>query len=165
MAIQINEPARHRELAVCVPSSTLLVTEAFSEATEPSDRHGGVLARVSVLVVEDDDDARELLQMTLELAGASVQAAASVAAARQLLAECLPDLILSDIGMPLEDGYSLAAYVRQHIPEHIPMLALTAFTSAEDRAKAASSGFDAHLSKPIDANVLLETIEHWVRSN
>jgi signal transduction histidine kinase/ActR/RegA family two-component response regulator len=122
------------------------------------------LAGISVLVVDDDSDARELTSMLLRKNGAVVRSAASAAEAFSALSssvDFVPDLLLSDIGMPDEDGYSLIARVRALSPQHValvPAIALTAFGSAEDRARAFASGFDAHLTKPIEPNQLVDEI-------
>ncbi len=158
------------EFRVRLPISALSASAPIhasvtDEAREPArfgDRPGAALARSSVLVVDDDDDARELLQMTLELAGARVQAADSVAVACQMLASAQPDLVISDIGMPIEDGYVLASYVRHHFGSRLPLIALTAFATREDRERTTASGFDAHLAKPVEANLLLATASSLV---
>lgn len=119
---------------------------------------------ISILVVDDDPDARELTSMLLRKNGATVRAAASAAEAFSALsssADFLPDLLLSDIGMPDEDGYSLIARVRAlALPNvaSVPAIALTAFGSAEDRERAFASGFDAHLTKPIEPSQLVGEI-------
>lgn len=119
---------------------------------------------ISILVVDDDPDARELTSMLLRKNGATVRAAASAAEAFSALstsADFLPNLLLSDIGMPDEDGYSLIARVRAlTLPNvaSVPAIALTAFGSAEDRERAFASGFDAHLTKPIEPSQLVGEI-------
>jgi signal transduction histidine kinase/ActR/RegA family two-component response regulator len=133
-----------------------------------AERHPGAtsapLVGISVLVVDDDSDARELTSMLLRKNGAVVRSAASAAEAFSALSssvDFVPDLLLSDIGMPDEDGYSLIARVRALSPQQValvPAIALTAFGSAEDRARAFASGFDAHLTKPIEPNQLVDEI-------
>jgi CheY-like chemotaxis protein len=118
----------------------------------------------NILVVDDDPDARELTALLLRRHGAEVRPAASAAEAFSTLAasaDFLPDLLLSDIGMPDEDGYSLITRVRALTPGsggRIPAIALTAFGSNEDRARAFSCGFDAHLTKPVEPNQLVAEI-------
>jgi PAS domain S-box-containing protein len=112
---------------------------------------------VKVLIVDDEADAREMLALLLRQSGAEVMTAASAAEAlavfTQDTAECKPDVLVSDIGMPGEDGYMLIRQVRALAPEQggkIPALALTAYARTEDRIKALSSGFQFHVPKPIE---------------
>lgn len=108
---------------------------------------------IQVLIVDDELDTREFLVTALEQYGASVTAAASVSEAIRLL-ECFkPDLLLSDIGMPVEDGYALIRYIRTKPPEQggsIPAAALTAYAREEDRILALEAGFQMHVPKPIE---------------
>jgi CheY-like chemotaxis protein/nitrogen-specific signal transduction histidine kinase len=117
----------------------------------------GVLDGVRVLVVDDDPDARELLDIALHEAGAEVHVVDSTRAAVGELASFRPDLLLSDIGMPGEDGYALIHEVRSQesgARGHLPAIALTAFASNADRERALACGFDVHVAKPIDAGDL-----------
>jgi signal transduction histidine kinase len=112
-----------------------------------------LLDGVRVLVVEDEEDTRELLIASLRQCGADVTAAASVAEALESLDRSLPDVLVSDLAMPGEDGYSLIRKVRARGPEaggKIPAAALTAYARAEDRVRALASGFQRHLPKPVD---------------
>ncbi|MEO6392316.1 MAG: ATP-binding protein, partial [Pyrinomonadaceae bacterium] len=132
--------------------------------TGPLDAKQLSLAGFNILVVDDDPDARELTSLLLRQHGAEVRPAASAAEAFSTLAasaDFLPDLLLSDIGMPDEDGYSLITRIRvleSASDGRIPAIALTAFGSNEDRARAFSSGFDAHLTKPVEPNQLIAEI-------
>ena len=122
------------------------------------------LAGINVLVVEDDPDSREVLQLFLEQNGASVRAADSARAAMAELTETgrdLPDVIVSDLAMPEEDGYSLVSRIRQLTPEHggrIPALALSAFASVESRQRAFESGFQRYLTKPFEPDLIVDQI-------
>jgi CheY-like chemotaxis protein len=106
-----------------------------------------------VLVVDDEDDARTLVATVLENCGCRVTTADSVQDAMQHIDDEVPDILLSDIGMPQEDGYSLIRKVRA-LPRDkggdIPAAALTAYTRAEDRRRMLNAGFSIHLGKPID---------------
>jgi CheY-like chemotaxis protein len=114
----------------------------------------GVLRGAAVLVVEDAQDARELLVEVLQEAGAQVKAVSNVPDALAILSSSTLDLLVSDIGMPVADGYSLIREVRkQHAA--LPAVALTAYARGEDRAKAITEGFDVHLPKPIDPGELI----------
>jgi signal transduction histidine kinase/ActR/RegA family two-component response regulator len=111
------------------------------------------LAGVRVLVVDDERDARELLQRVLEESGAEVVVAGDAAAALAALPHYGPHVLVSDIGMPGTDGYELLSRVRVLPPEQggtVPAIALTAFARAEDRERALRAGFDAHLAKATD---------------
>jgi CheY-like chemotaxis protein len=125
------------------------------------------LASLHVLVVEDDADARELLHAVLEQRGARVTAAHSVAAAVAALHECPPDVIVSDIAMPEEDGIALAKKVRAlKAPESAtPMIAVSAFVASSDRHRALEAGFDRYLFKPIDFDELCSAIETLARGD
>ena len=119
------------------------------------------LTGLRLLVVEDDPDARVLLQTMLKKCEAEVKAADSAARALAILAEWRPDLLISDIEMPREDGYSLIRQVRSRgrtDGQRLPAIALTAHARAEDRVRALTAGFDAHVAKPVEANELLTVI-------
>ena len=121
----------------------------------------GRLDGVRVLVVDDDEDARDLVAWLLGSRGAEVSLASSAEEGRGQFAAVRPDVVVSDIGMPLEDGYSFVASLRALPPEGgglVPSIALTAFTSRKDRDRALAAGFNAHLTKPIDAQELLAAI-------
>jgi CheY-like chemotaxis protein len=123
------------------------------------------VAGLRVLVVEDDDDARDLLIEVLSVRGCVVQAAGSAAEAFEQLEADVPDLIISDIGMPDEDGYSLLRRVRALPKERggqLPAIALTAFTGERDKAMAHAAGFHAHLGKPVRLGELVETMRRLV---
>jgi CheY-like chemotaxis protein len=103
--------------------------------------------------VDDDADARQLIAEILSRCGAQVRTAASAAKALEALRLWMPDVLLSDIGMPGGDGYSLIESVRALPAEHggaIPAAALTAYAGAEDHARVLSCGYQAHLPKPIE---------------
>lgn len=131
------------------------VTRAESEPPPPPravDLRGG-----KVLLVDDEHSARELLREVLVEHGATVETAASVEEAMQAFERFAPHVIVSDLGMPREDGYSLLRRVRA-IPggERPYTIALTAYAGSEDRAR--NAGFDAHAVKPIDIDALLALI-------
>ncbi|HYF37389.1 MAG TPA: PAS domain S-box protein [Prosthecobacter sp.] len=125
-----------------------------------------VLTGVTVLVVDDENDARDLISRMLAKAGATVGTAGSARAALELMAQTVPDVLLSDIGMPVDDGYALIRAVRQ-LPAKkggkVPAIALSAYTRTEDRVAAISAGFQLYLAKPCDALELLTMIDSLVR--
>ena len=115
------------------------------------------LAGLRVLVVDDEADARELLQLLLADYGAQVRLADGAEAALQAIAAWQPDVLVSDIGMPIVDGYELLRQVRAQ-GATLPAIALTAFASADDRVRALRAGFRAHVSKPVEPAGIVATI-------
>ena len=123
-------------------------------------RELSTLAGVHVLVVDDEADARELLTAILHRAGANVVAVGSAVEALDSLHQRRADILVSDIGMPDEDGYALIHKVRGLDPERgaVPAIALTANARAEDRSHALEAGFQMHLAKPIDPGEFTRTV-------
>lgn len=124
--------------------------------------NGLQLDGIRVVLVEDEVDARESLTTALELFGASVVAVNSAAAALSAMEAHPPDILLSDVGLPGEDGYTLIKQVREReleLGRHVPAAALTAHVRAEDRATALRAGFDAHVHKPIDPLALARLVK------
>ncbi|WZO99003.1 PAS domain S-box protein [Isosphaeraceae bacterium EP7] len=112
---------------------------------------GGKLAGLKVMVVDDEPDARQLLRRVLEGCLAEVTEASSAEDALSNLESSVPDLIISDIGMPVQDGYEFIRRVRTlHTAKDLPAVALTAFARAEDRKRALLAGFQRHIAKPVD---------------
>ncbi|MFY9574328.1 MAG: ATP-binding protein, partial [Blastocatellia bacterium] len=127
------------------------------------------LADLRVLIVDDELDARELLVAMLERHGAEVIAVCSAADALAVLgasSDFAPDVLISDIGMPGEDGIDLITKVRQMSPDHggrIPAIALTAYARAEDRARVLAAGFQRHVTKPVEPSQLAFTVADLAR--
>jgi hypothetical protein len=112
-------------------------------------------------VVEDETDTRDLIAAVLGRSGAEVQTAATASEALRALESWIPDVIVSDIGMPGEDGHALIKKVREldaKQPGWIPALALTAYATVEDRMRALSAGFQMHMSKPLDPAELVSVV-------
>ena len=110
------------------------------------------LDNLRILVVDDHDDGRRLTKLVLTQAGASVEAVASAREACQLCEVRPPDVLVSDIGLPDEDGYSLIRQIRRREKEHggfLPAVALTGYARADDRDRALAAGFQAHVPKPV----------------
>lgn len=133
--------------------------EADALARKPA-QQTTLLAGLRVLVVDDEQDALDVLRLTLVRSGARVMTAATVAAALELLAQDeRPDLLISDIGMPNADGYTLIRTVRAREAElglpRLPAIALTAYARPQDRAQVLAAGFDTHLAKPFEPTTLL----------
>ena len=119
------------------------------------------LANVHVLVVDDELDARELVKRLLEMAGATVSMAGSSSEAMERILAARPDVLVCDIGMPAEDGYSLIRQLRvleESRESALPAVALTAYARSEDRTKAIRSGFQNHLAKPVEPAELLAIV-------
>ncbi|MEH1944435.1 MAG: response regulator [Nostoc sp.] len=127
----------------------------------------GTLAGLDILVVEDDDDTRFFITTVLEMDGAKVIAVPSAAAAHQALSELQPDILICDIGLPGEDGYSFIYKIRALNPKNggrVPAIALTAYADSEARIRALEAGFDTHVSKPTDPEELVEIVACLVAS-
>ncbi len=122
------------------------------------------LTGISILIVEDNDDSRKLLQTILARSGARVAVAEDVPAAMQVLAAMTPDIIVSDIEMPGEDGYSFIRKLRLQEPQlaRVPAIALTAYTRSVDRLRALAAGFQSHMSKPVDPPELVAAVRSLV---
>jgi signal transduction histidine kinase/integral membrane sensor domain MASE1/CheY-like chemotaxis protein len=125
---------------------------------------GSKLSRLSILVVDDDSDSRNMLEMALRSEGADVATAASVREALAALdrKDWRPALLLSDLGMPEQDGYDLIRILRSRSVEdggQLPAIALTGYAGKEEGEKTLKEGYHAHLSKPVDWSHLLRTIE------
>ena len=126
------------------------------EGSGGGEMHGALLNGARVLVVDDNEDARELISTVIRSAGGTTIPVASVTEARQAIEADAPDAIVSDISMPGENGYDFARELRSIEPTTaVPLVAVTAFTRVEDRNRALAAGFDAHLSKPFEARALV----------
>jgi CheY-like chemotaxis protein len=122
-------------------------------ANDATDRIDGL----TVLVVDDEPDTRELLRQGLEYCGATVRVAASAAEALSALGNEVPDVLISDIGMPGVDGYDLIRQIRTLQTEQgrrVAAIALTAYTRVEDRLQALRAGYDMHVPKPVELTEL-----------
>ena len=124
------------------------ITEFETRERQPASLNG-----LRVLVVDDEHDARTLLTAMLERCGAQAVAVSSAREGLDSLESWKPDVLIADIGMPVEDGYALIKKVRALPRErggHTPALALTAYARTEDRVRALSEGYQVHLAKPVD---------------
>jgi PAS domain S-box-containing protein len=120
------------------------------------------LTGLRVLLVDDDDDTRELLTRVLETAGLTVSAAPGAREALAMLSLVEPDVLVSDLGMPGEDGFSLLASIRESHAD-LPALALTAHAHTRDRARVLAAGFQLHVPKPVDPSELVLAIASVIR--
>jgi CheY-like chemotaxis protein len=112
----------------------------------------------SILIVEDNADAREALRMLLELDGHTVEAAAEGAEALEIMRAKDPDIALVDIGLPGIDGYEVARRVRERDPRRPLLIALTGYGQPEDKRRATDAGFDSLLVKPVDPAALADLL-------
>jgi CheY-like chemotaxis protein len=143
------------------------IREAQKEQLESGKKEGKFLG-LEILIVEDDEDSRNVLEIFLNQFGAVVKSAESVTDAFDILetqTSGLPDLIISDIGMPNEDGYSFIKRIRKskHFKD-IPAIALSAFTAEENKRKALSFGFQKYHTKPFEPDLLVEEIKKLLDS-
>lgn len=119
---------------------------------------------VTVLLVEDDEDTRDVLKAMLEMCGARVCCAESARDGLQCFQREQPHAIVSDIAMPGEDGYWLIGEVRRQLrvpAEKVPAVAVTAFTGQHPRAAALAAGFQAHLAKPVEPAELVAAVARF----
>ncbi len=132
---------------------------ATTSLPQPETSDDAALCGLRVLLVDDEEDARELLETVLVDAGAVVETAGSVDEAVEALRRFDPHVLVSDIGMPDEDGYSLMRRARSELGARVPpSIALTAYTRPEDRMKALSVGFTTHIAKPVSPADLLSAV-------
>ncbi|BAY24554.1 two-component hybrid sensor and regulator [Calothrix sp. NIES-2100] len=167
--VQVDSPGEEQGATFTVKLPLLSPTQATISSLHKEDDSASVLypslLGVRVLVVDDEVDSREFITTVLQQSQAEVQAAASVPEALQIIQEWKPDVIVSDIGMPTEDGYSLIRKVRSLPPEqggNVPAAALTAYARAEDRMRAIQEGYQLHLPKPIEPAELATVVASLV---
>jgi CheY-like chemotaxis protein len=128
------------------------------------------LVGLRILTVEDDPDSREMLEMILRSKGADVAAVGSVYEALQILKEkeWRPEVLVSDLGMPDEDGYDLIKKIRSMTVEEggqVPAIALTGYAGKDEGERALRAGYQLHLTKPVDWSHLVETIAAFADGN
>jgi PAS domain S-box-containing protein len=137
------------------PQAAAATVMAASEESTPK------LKDIRVLVVDDEADAREMLNLMLRQYGAEVRAAASAREALQVLQQWQPDVLVSDVGMPNEDGYALIDQVRALEPEqgrNIPAVALTGYAGEVDRSRLLAAGYQLHFPKPVEIAKLANAV-------
>lgn len=119
------------------------------------------LIGLRVLLVDDEPDTLEIVSVMLKQYGAQVRVTASTAAALEALSEWTPDVLISDLGMPGEDGFALIGQVRTLAPEqggNIPAAALTAYVSEDDSLRALAAGYHTHIAKPVEPITLAAAV-------
>ena len=120
-----------------------------------------ILEGLRILVVDDEADSRELVSAILTRCGSQVRCSESAADAMEAFKEWQPDVVISDIGMPVEDGYSFIRRLRKlrtKRAKQIPAVALTAYVNRQDKARALAAGFQAHIAKPVEPKALVKLI-------
>jgi CheY-like chemotaxis protein/anti-sigma regulatory factor (Ser/Thr protein kinase) len=149
-------PGKGSRFAVCLPVAAIVASGSPEERAADARLS---LRGLTVLVVDDAADARNLVQAALQEHGAEVVLADSAAAAMTALDAGHIDVLVADIGMPYEDGYALIRNVRQHARHHdLPALALTAHGSEEDRRRIAGAGYQGYQIKPAPLPALVGEI-------
>ena len=144
--------------------------ETDAEAEAQQNQPMASLAHVRVLLIDDDADARDLSQAVMEQCGAMVMAVASGAEALAALgassADRLPQVIVSDLGMPSEDGFQVIRRIRALGPQlsRIPAVAVTGYATSEDVQRALDAGFQVHISKPMDPNTFVAAVAELART-
>ncbi len=149
---------------VTLPTHVAQSAAVGQPASRPASRPLASLRDVRIILVEDDDDTRELLRLALEGAGADVDAVASAKEARREIMDDAPDVLISDVRMPDEDGYSLIQSLRT-AGISTPAIALTALARREDADAARAAGFQLHLAKPIDTAGLIDAVSRLVQDH
>lgn len=150
---------RGATFTVCLPVGALRAPEA--EDAKPVAEAQPALQGTSVLLVEDDASAAVMLRTALQLSGAKVRCERSAAAALEALRDEIPDVLVSDLAMPNEDGFELIRQVRStlRIPvERLPAIALSAFSDTQTRVRVLGAGFQQFLQKPVDLDVLAAAV-------
>ena len=149
------------------PVSTKTETESFSHQfpSEPSESSEHSLEGIHILLVEDDEDSREMLKVLFSQYNIKTTAVDSAAEALDAIRKIQPDIIISDVGLPGENGYSLIRKIRQLAPAangQVPAIALTGYASLQDRSYALEAGYQEHLAKPVDLDILIELVKNLV---
>jgi CheY-like chemotaxis protein len=140
----------------------------YSGRVTPARAHGYELRLdgILILVVEDHADSRDVLRQFLESRGAKVLPAGDGIEALEILEARIPDIVLTDIRMPRMDGVQLAHRMKRHVRwARVPISALTAYNTPADLRTTLEAGFDGHMEKPINFDVLLTTVSRLVRRN
>jgi PAS domain S-box-containing protein len=135
------------------------------EPDDMAEQQGARLDGVEILLVEDDRDVLEAMTFALRARGACVRPASSVREAWAAYIERAPDIVVSDLGMPDEDGYSLLRRIRIGGNVAVPAIALTGFTRFEDRERTLLAGFAAHMAKPVESERLVEAVRSILESH
>jgi len=168
IAVRSEGEGRGSTFTVTLPLGAMSATveetmaaDGARPAAKPHDLRG-----IRVLVVDDHSDARELIRAVLETCGAEVETAADVDEAMAAFTERVPNVLISDIGMPGQDGYDLIQKIRKLPPNRgggVPAAALSAYARTEDRRRALNAGYSMHLAKPIEPGELIDVVASLTR--
>ena len=170
-SVSVESEGTNKGATFIISLPVLAVEQPLSASNEDSDepdepvKANTLPAGTKVLLVEDNDDSREMLIAMFAQSDLEIIAVASVAEALKVIEQGKPDILISDIGMPEEDGYDLIRKVRQLSPENggrIPAIALTGYASLQDRALALEAGYQEHLSKPVDIDELFKLVKNML---
>ncbi|QFS42614.1 PAS domain S-box protein [Nostoc sphaeroides] len=162
--VQAESPGEGLGTTFTVELPLLVRSEQITRGENESlDSHAdsSLLSDTQVLVVDDEPDIRDLITFILQDYGVQVTAVSSAQEALQALSESIPDVLISDIGMPKTDGYMLMREVRSRSPQQggmIPAIALTAYAGEMNQQQALAAGFQMHISKPVDPDALVKAI-------
>jgi two-component system, sensor histidine kinase len=156
VAVVSEGPGRGSEFTVRLPLGKADPPPGATAPSAPRSRH--------VLVIEDNTDAREMLRIALELDGHRVETAADGVGGVETALRTTPDLVLVDIGLPGLDGYAVARRLRAALGDRVTLVALTGYGQSEDRRRTSEAGFDAHLVKPVDPDVLTRALATGFRT-
>jgi PAS domain S-box-containing protein len=158
--VSLPIPAVYGEYSETRETSSLDLQSSLTES-----HHLPTLRGTNVLAIDDSNDTRELLSAVLEACGASVTTASSVREALDIFARWKADVLICDIGMPEEDGYTFIRTIRQLAPEkggNTPAIALTGYVRVEDRLRALGAGYQMFVPKPIEAAKLCTIVAHLI---
>lgn len=168
--VEVESPGKDQgtTFTVNLPLAPAESAEAIEKAAPAESGGNGLPAGFSkaldglrILVVDDEEDSRDLVTAILTRCGSKVRCCESTAEALKTFREWKPDLLVSDIGMPIEDGYALIKKLRKlrsKLAREIPAIALTAYATDDDRSRALSAGFQMHVAKPIEPEALVRSI-------
>jgi signal transduction histidine kinase/ActR/RegA family two-component response regulator len=154
--VRSDGPGRGSEYTIRLPAGKAESGTGTETASTPAARH--------VLVIEDNADAREMLRLALELDGHRVETAEDGTTGVEVALRTTPDLVLVDIGLPGLDGYAVARRLRAALGHRVTLVALTGYGQSEDRRRTSEAGFDAHLVKPVDPDVLSRALATGFRT-
>jgi PAS domain S-box-containing protein len=168
--VRAKSPGEGQGSTFVVSLPITVVHEAPPEKVRPKEQgpgefdcSGRPLSGIRVLVVDDEADARQLVRRVLTGCGAEVATSESAAQALELVETFRPDILVSDVGMPDQDGYDLIRRVRSRVAaKTLPAVALTAFARSEDRRRALIAGFQTHVAKPVDPAELVAVVASLV---
>lgn len=168
ISVQSDGPGQGSCFTLVLPKSTKLLEDSAKAKSQTTQKMQPDLAGTSVFVVDDDQTSRDIVVAFLKRSGASVHSAGSVREAMIGIKQFRPQVVISDIGMPEEDGYDLLRKLKalsKEVGIPIRAAALTAYASSEDAVRALDAGFDAHFSKPFKFDELLGAIAKLAKAS